>query len=192
MLVAQVLRVNAAADGCCGLTPPTLRGTIAPMKVTLRRVNDKVHLVAENPDGNQIHIDGADRVGGENAGFRPMQLVLAAIASCTTMDLVPILEKQRAGLKDLRITVNGDRAEQVVPSPFTKIHMHFELVGDVDRTKAERALELAVRKYCSVGEMLKQTVDIDYSYDIVAPVVGADVEGDPVVGADVPGDADGR
>jgi putative redox protein len=135
------------------------------MNITLARVNDRVHLRATNPEGNTVDVDGAERVGGRNGGFRPMQLVLAAIASCATMDLVPILEKQRQRLDDLHIDVTGERGEGG-PSPFTSIHLHYTLVGRIDEAKARRAIELAVYKYCSVGEMLKATVDITYSFEI--------------------------
>ncbi len=135
------------------------------MKVNFARVNDRVHFRVTNPEGNTIDVDGAPRVGGEGGGFRPMQLVLAAIASCATMDLVPILEKQRQRLDDISIEVTGERGEGV-PSPFTAINIHYELTGDIDDGKARRAIELAVYKYCSVGEMLKATVDITYSFVI--------------------------
>ena len=138
------------------------------MQVTLTRMNDAVHLRAENEDGNTVEIDGAQAVGGEQAGFRPMQLVLAAIASCSTMDLVPILEKQRQDLQQLQIRVNGERAEGT-PAPFTSIHLHFTLTGNIDPQKAERAVQLAVEKYCSVAEMLKRSAEISHSFDIVEP-----------------------
>jgi putative redox protein len=135
------------------------------MEIIVERVNKKVHLRAQNGAGNTVDVDGSERVGGEGKGFRPMQLVLAAIASCSTMDLVPILEKQRQELDDLKITVTGERPD-TVPSPFSKIHLHFDLFGRIDEAKAARAVELAVTKYCSVGEMLKQTVDITHSFTI--------------------------
>ena len=135
------------------------------MKVTVKRINDKVHLRADNGMGNTVDADGSEKVGGEGKGFRPMQLVLAAIASCTTMDLVPILEKQRQRLDDLSITVTGERPD-TVPSPFSSIHLHYDLFGEIDESKAARAVELAVTKYCSVGEMLKQSVDITYDFSI--------------------------
>ena len=135
------------------------------MRVTLKRMNKAVHLRADNGLGNFVDADGAEKVGGEGKGFRPMQLVLAALASCTTMDLVPILEKQRQRLDDLEITVTGERPD-TVPSPFSSIHLHYDLYGEIDEGKAARAVELAVTKYCSVGEMLKQSVDITYDFSI--------------------------
>lgn len=135
------------------------------MNVTLSRVNDRVHLQARNPDGNIVDIDGAPSIGGEGAGFRPMQLVLAALASCATMDLVAILTKQRQRLRDLSITVDGERAD-ASPAPFTTIAIHFDLYGEIDEQKAGRAVDLAVHKYCSVGAMLRSTAEITATFAV--------------------------
>lgn len=136
------------------------------MEVKVKRVNDRVHLVASNDSNLEVHLDGNEKIGGENGGFRPMQLILAAIAGCSSIDLVLILEKQRQSLKDLRITVSGERADDV-PSPFETIHLHFELIGEIEEEKAKRAVDLAVDRYCSVGEMLKSSVDITHSFEIL-------------------------
>ncbi len=135
------------------------------MKVTLKRVNKAVHLEAENGLGNTVHTDGPEKNGGEGKGFRPMQLVLAALGSCTSTDLVLILEKQRQRLDHFEITVTGERPD-TVPSPFSAIHLHYDLFGEIDEGKAARAVELAVTKYCSVGEMLKQSVDITFDFAV--------------------------
>lgn len=138
------------------------------MNVTLERVNDAVHFVADNSMGHTIDIDGAERVGGVDAGFRPMQMVLAAVGGCSVMDLVAILSKQRAGLQDIKIRVTGERETGGVANPFSAIHIHYDLYGEVDREKAERAVQLAVEKYCSVAEMLKATVKITYDFSIIS------------------------
>ena len=136
------------------------------MKVTLTRANDRVHFVASNPEANEVHIDGSPSVGGADAGFRPMQLLLASLAGCASMDLVDILRKQRAGMQDVEIEVTGERDPDATPSIFTKIHLHFRLFGAVDPKKAERAVDLAVTKYCSVGEMLRKSAQITYDFAI--------------------------
>ena len=50
---------------------------------------------ARNEEGNIIHIDGAPDIGGENKGFRPMQLLAAGVGSCSSIDIISILKKQR-------------------------------------------------------------------------------------------------
>ncbi|MFW5785801.1 MAG: OsmC family protein [bacterium] len=135
------------------------------MKVSLHRANDRVHFVARNAEGAEIHIDGAPAIGGEGAGLRPMETLLAALATCASMDLVEILRKQRAGLEEIEIDADGTRPD-TSPAPFTAIHLHFTLIGPVDEAKATRALDLAVNKYCSVGEMLRTSAAITFDYEI--------------------------
>lgn len=136
------------------------------MQVRVVRQNDAVLFKGINDEGNQVSIEGSPQIGGTNSAMRPMQLVLVALASCSSMDLVEIIKKQRMKLDGLEIIVDGQRSEDQVPSVFTAIKMHFILTGELDTQKVERALELAVRKYCSVEAMLKATVDITYTYEI--------------------------
>ncbi|SDM70400.1 putative redox protein [Daejeonella rubra] len=138
------------------------------MKVELKRVNDAVHFEASAPSSTvKVHIDGSPEIGGQGLGVRPMEMVLMALASCSSLDLVSILKKQKQDLKDFSVSVEGERREQT-PPVFTKIHMHFNLTGEIDPAKAERAAELAVKKYCSVHDMLSAGgVEINYSIEIV-------------------------
>ncbi len=138
------------------------------MKVELKRVNDAVHFEASASSSNvKVHIDGSPEMGGEGLGVRPMEMVLMALASCSALDLVSILKKQKQDLKDFSVSVEGQRREEL-PPVFTKIDMTFTLMGDIDPAKADRAAELAVKKYCSVHDMLVAGgVDINYTIDIV-------------------------
>ena len=138
------------------------------MKIELKRVNDAVHFEASAPSTNvKVHIDGSPEIGGEGLGVRPMEMVLMALASCSSLDLVSILKKQKQDLQDISVSVEGERREEL-PPVFTKINMHFTLKGDIDPVKAERAAELAVKKYCSVHDMLVAGgVEINYSIDII-------------------------
>ncbi|MCU0354310.1 MAG: OsmC family protein [Cytophagales bacterium] len=136
------------------------------MKIELKRKNQAVHLEAVNEDGASIHIDGSPAVGGENKGFRPMQLLLAAIGGCSTIDIVSILQKQRQPLEDISITVDGEREPNVEPSLFQTIHVHYVLKGDLDEEKVRRAVDLSMQKYCSVAKTLEKTAHITYDFEI--------------------------
>ncbi len=70
------------------------------MKVILTRENEKVYFRGED-DSNIIHIDGSSEIGGENKGFRPMQILLYAIGSCAVFDFVSMLYKQRRAFEDI-------------------------------------------------------------------------------------------
>jgi putative redox protein len=137
------------------------------VKVELKRVNDAVHFEASAPSSTvKVHIDGSPDIGGLGLGVRPMEMVLMALASCSSLDLVSILKKQKQDLQDFSVSVEGERREQI-PTIFTKIHMTFTLKGTIDAEKANRAAELAVKKYCSVHDMLEAGgVEITYSLEI--------------------------
>jgi putative redox protein len=138
------------------------------MKVELKRVNDAVHFEASGMTDVKISIDGSPEIGGQGLGARPMELVLMALGSCSSLDLLSILKKQRQDVQDVNVSINGERADKI-PAVFTKIHMNFDLIGNIDEAKAEKAAELAVKKYCSVHDMLAAGgVDITYSVNVKA------------------------
>lgn len=144
-------------------------------KITLERRNQASHFVAHNNDGNTVSLDGAPAVGGEGRGFRPMELALSALAGCASMDVGPILTKQRQTLRDLRVTATGERADGT-PAPYTSINLHFDLAGDISETTAGRALDLAVHKYCSVGAMLRDDIKVTWTMTIHRDRSGWDEE----------------
>jgi putative redox protein len=132
------------------------------MQVKIRRMNHKVHFEASNADGNTVQLDGSPAIGGEGKGMRPMELLLTAVASCSVFDVVSILEKQRQPADDVQIEASGERAETGDAKPFTSLHFRFLLTGDLDREKAERAVQLSVEKYCSVGASLDPGIPVTW------------------------------
>jgi len=136
------------------------------MRITLERQNKAVHMKATNEDGASTHIDGAPSIGGENKGLRPMQLLLAGIGGCSTMDIVSILNKQKQHLEDIKVIVDGDREKEKTPSLFEKVHVHFILSGNLDEKKVERAVDLSMKTYCSVSKIIEKTALITYSHEI--------------------------
>jgi putative redox protein len=137
------------------------------MKVTLNRVNNGVHFQGIGTSNIPINIDGAEKIGGTESGARPMELVLMAIGSCASMDIVSILTKQKQDLKDLKINIEGERDFDKTPAVFKEINVEFVFFGTLDNKKVERAVFLSMEKYCSVSAMLKPSVNISYSYKIV-------------------------
>lgn len=106
-------------------------------------------------------IDGPKSSGGTEEGLRPMETVLVALASCSAMDIVHILAKQRQELQDLDITVTGERVDSI-PSVFSDIELHYRASGNVDLAKLERAAKLSIETYCSVAAMLRGSVHITF------------------------------
>ncbi|MBM3443890.1 MAG: OsmC family protein [Bacteroidetes bacterium] len=107
-------------------------------------------------DGHTIRLDIPVAQGGLGSGLRPMQTLLAALAGCSSVDIVMILKKQKQDLQGLEIEVDGEREEGKEPALWRTIDVNFKLSGDVDPQKAERAVELSMQKYCSVAETLRK------------------------------------
>ena len=100
--------------------------------------------------------------GDAAAGPSPVIALLMAVASCTGADVVSILEKMRAGLTSCRIEVTGTRREDH-PRRFVDMHLVFHLAGtSLDETKARRAIELSMDKYCSVVHSLASDIAITH------------------------------
>lgn len=136
--------------------------------IKVKRLNDAVHMEAENEDGATLQMDGSADIGGINGGFRPMQMLLAAAAGCSTIDIVGILKKQKQNPDDITVEVTGDRQSVGTYSEFKAIHMHYIFTGDVDEKKAERAIDLSVNKYCSVSKTLEKTAKITTSFEVIS------------------------
>lgn len=114
------------------------------------------------PDGRTITMDAAG--GDDPAGPGPMVTLLLAAAACSGADVVSILRKMQVELERLEVTVTGERAEEH-PRRYLWIKYAFRIRGGgLDETKARRAIDLSVTKYCSVLHSLRP--DIAVSYDL--------------------------
>ncbi len=96
-----------------------------------------------------------------------MQLLLAAMGGCSSIDIISILKKQKQELKDIKITVTGEREKDIVPALYTEVHAHFKLYGNLDQDKVQKAVSLSVEKYCSVAKTLEATAKVTYSFEII-------------------------
>ena len=104
---------------------------------------------------------------GEGIGIKPSDLLLIAVASCTAVDIVEILEKKRMVLTHLEITAAGEQ-DQDPPWTFRKIHLHYKVGGRGLNEKAvEQAIQLSEEKYCSVAATIRATAEITTAFEIL-------------------------
>ncbi|MEL6191944.1 MAG: OsmC family protein [Bacteroidota bacterium] len=115
--------------------------------------------------GHVLYTDSSPETGGVNGGFRPMTLLLAGVASCSSIDVVLILQKQKYEVKDIQVAVKGVRADSI-PSVFTDIHLAFHVEGEIPAEKVKRAIDLSMEKYCSVAAMLNKVATITYEFTL--------------------------
>ena len=106
--------------------------------------------------GNTMQIDIPLAQGGKGQGMRPMQTLLAALCGCSAVDVISILQKQKQLLNGFKIFVDGELEDDKEPSVWKTVDLKFELQGNIDASKAYRAVKLSIEKYCSVAETLRR------------------------------------
>jgi len=118
--------------------------------------------VATSGTGHHILID--DTAG--NTGAKPIELVAIALAGCTAFDVISILRKKRQQVTGYEVTVEADQSPDP-PQVFTHVRIHHIVNGEGIAEHALRdAIHLSERKYCSVGAMVKQSAEIESTYEI--------------------------
>jgi len=104
----------------------------------------------------------------DGVGIKPSDLLLIAVASCSAVDLVEILNKKRMPLSELEISVTGEQ-DADPPWTFRKMHLRFCLRGKNLTEKAvAQAIELAEEKYCSVAATIRATAEITSEFEILS------------------------
>lgn len=117
---------------------------------------------AEN--GNTITFDAG---AAHTHGPSPMEAVLMALCSCTSVDVVSILKKKRQQIIGLRVSAQARQAD-APPRVFTHIKLTYAVSGNrLSRKAVEDAVSLSKHKYCSVSLMLEKAATIEY--EIVYP-----------------------
>lgn len=126
-------------------------------KVEIQRKNGAFGFEAKDANGHTVRIDTSPETGGLDYGVRPMQLLLMGLGGCSGIDILSILRKQRQEVKDFQISIEGEREPGADPSLWKGVTVVFELTGEIDREKAEKACALSMNKYCSVAETLRKS-----------------------------------
>lgn len=128
-------------------------------QVTINRVNGTT-FVAKGPSNHWVPMDASPKVGGNDAGSRPMEMILFGLGGCTAMDVETILVKMKVPVERFEVEIDSERAEEH-PKVYTKIRMTYHFWGkDLPLDRLKRAVELSETKYCSVSAMLRGSVDI--------------------------------
>jgi putative redox protein len=113
---------------------------------------------AGRPGGPTVRFD-SDAVTGPT----PVDALVSALATCTMVDVVDILTKRRTPPRALTVDAVAERAS-TIPRRVTHVALVYRVDGDgIDRENAERAITLAITKYCSVRNSLDPELPIEAS-----------------------------
>ncbi len=116
--------------------------------------------------GFTVPLGASHTVGGEDDGFRPMELIATGLAGCTAMDTISVLQKKRQDVTAFEVIVSGDRAENH-PRVFNNFRIEYQITGHgIEESAVIRAIQLSAERYCPAQGMLSQIVPIDLIYQV--------------------------
>jgi putative redox protein len=130
--------------------------------------NGKRRFVAWDEAGHSVVMDARAEYHGDGSGVRPVELVLYALAGCTGMDVISILEKKRQRVTDFELEIVGTQRTDRFPKIYEHIEVTYVVTGiGVKEEAVARAIELSEEKYCSVKGMLGEQVTVTTSFRVV-------------------------
>ncbi|MFZ5909603.1 MAG: OsmC family protein [Chloroflexota bacterium] len=132
------------------------------------RVNWKgrMSFVGTAGSGFQVDLGTEPEVGGDNDGFRPMELIATGLAGCTAMDVMSILTKKRQQVTAFEVRVEAERAAEH-PKVFTSATIEYLVTGrNVDEAAVLRAIQLSAERYCPAQAMFAGVFPMTLRYKI--------------------------
>ena len=138
------------------------------MSVLIKRVGSNgITMVGKDDSGHWVPMDGPTQFGGYLSGVRPMELIAIGLGGCTSMDVLSILEKMKVKLDDHEMDIDYEKAKEH-PKVYTKMHLNYRFYGeDIPEAKVKKAITLSEERYCSASAMLRATVEITNSFEIL-------------------------
>jgi putative redox protein len=126
----------------------------------------KLTFTGSGESGFQLPLGTDAAVGGDNDGFRPMELLAIGLAGCTAMDVISILSKKRQEVTAFEVQVHAGRAAEH-PKVFTDAIIEYFVTGrNLDETALLRAMELSATRYCPAQSMFSKLMPIEQKYHI--------------------------
>ena len=131
------------------------------MKIDLNYKGDE-EFTSTNENGNKVEVDM--RAAEQKQHQSPTELLLSAVGACAAVEIVSMVKKRRKTFVDLNAEISGERRDEH-PRGFTKIHLKYIITSpDLTEEEAQRIVDLATTKYCSVAGSL--SAEQTHSFEI--------------------------
>jgi putative redox protein len=134
------------------------------MKIEAVWQKSGLHFKCTSESQHTIDLDSG--LFGETNGPTPMEIILEAVACCSGMDVVSILDKRRKASEAFSIIVDGERAE-THPKKFQKIHIHYSITNkELTEEDARLIISLSIEKYCSALASLHPDIPVTWDCEV--------------------------
>lgn len=115
--------------------------------------NEDGTVVVTNRHGTQITVD----LHGKR-GLTPLEMLLAALGSCSAVDIVELMRKQRDPVTPLAVAVEGLKDDQRMQW----LRVTYHVGAEVDERKFERARSKTAEDLCTVSRTLTHGCPVDH------------------------------
>ncbi len=116
--------------------------------------------------GFNVPLGSDSSVGGQDDGFRPLELMAVSLAGCTAMDVISILRKKQQLVTSFEVQVQASQPE-THPHVFTQARILYHVSGrGLDEAALVRAIQLSATKYCPAQAMLSKAFPMELVYEI--------------------------
>jgi len=128
--------------------------------------NGRLSFTGTADTGFSVPLGAEAAAGGDDDGFRPIELILTGLAGCTAMDVVSILQKKRQDVTAFTVQAHAERAGDH-PKVITSAVLMYQVSGHaIDETALLRAIELSATRYCPAQAMFKSVFPMTLKYTI--------------------------
>ncbi len=118
-------------------------------------------------DGHKVNMDDPSAEITDNSGPSPKRLMLAALAGCTGIDIVSILNKMKVSFGDFSINVHAALTNDH-PKFYNLVKITYKIkVAEEDKPKMIKAVNLSIEKYCGVYAMFRSFAKMDTEIDFL-------------------------
>ena len=134
------------------------------VKVSMSYLDDEKYSV-KNISGNELVVDMYEK--GKKENLSPMELLLSAVTTCAAVEVVSMIKKRRRDFKDIKAETSGVRAD-THPMYYKNITVKYIIYSkDLKDNEADRFINLALTKYCSVGSSIRKDTEVKHFFEII-------------------------
>lgn len=124
-------------------------------KVSSSIKTDLYKIEIRSPSGNVLIADEPLDLGGKDLGFSPKELLIAALAACTSATLRMYADRKQWDLQEVKIDLDLDRNDS---ENKTHINRKIRLIGNLDEEQHARLLDIANK--CPIHKILSNPIGI--------------------------------
>ncbi len=116
------------------------------------------HSITNHEIISDTTVDG----GGNDEGASPKRFMLAALAGCTGIDVVSILNKMKVSFSDFTIDISASLTDEH-PKIYKDVKITYHIkMDEAERPKMEKAVKLSEEKYCGVSAMFRRFAVVNH------------------------------